>query len=199
MKKHFSFFATCAAICMCMTGCNFIGNIVDTAEETSDIVKGKLFLVEEATVTYNDGTVLMFTDYGKNSRIVTDEEITISNAEEKTVYVLNVENKTYTVTEIPEDYNFSAAIEFVVTEKLLEAGEAVDKWASDVNIKKSSRVIAGKNCQVWSGDGEEIASWKRVKMYESTDGEVVFEAVRVSETASNLFDIPADYKKATEE
>lgn len=148
------------SLCMAMAGavsCNIIGDVIDgigeITAEANEIASGKVFTVEKGEVTYNDGSVVTFKDYGKIWQLKDGNELTIFK--EGVLYTIDLDTNTGYRTDYADSYS---GCPFIFWEKLYEYG---DKLGGDV--RKSTETIAGKKCTVFTtSDGESVGGWERV-------------------------------------
>ena len=100
MKTRFKFLAF-AAISASLTGCEAISDMIDDTEamtiEQEEIMSGKYFQIEQATVEYNNGVMFTFVDYGKTCAILdkSEEEEELIIVKDKLAYLVSTENKTF--------------------------------------------------------------------------------------------------------
>lgn len=65
--------------------------------EQEEIMSGKYFQIEQATVEYNNGVMFTFVDYGKTCAILdkSEEEEELIIVKDKLAYLVSTENKTF--------------------------------------------------------------------------------------------------------
>ena len=215
MKKRFKFLAF-AAIAASLTGCEAITDMIDDTEamiaEQEEVMSGKLFQIEQATVEYNNGLKFTFTDYGKNCAISdkskTEEEIIV--IKDKSTYFLNPEEKTYMKISNAEDLDIeinSYAMRFVYMAELykysVKAGK-IETMVTAANFKSEKFTIAGKSCEgVSYTAGKEtvkMAGYKRVMMLlednsDSEDNDSMRATSFTEKADAAMLTIPSDYKE----
>ncbi len=166
MKKiHFIF---AILVSMCMTSClmSALNDVTKVTEEAEEIAEGKCFTVKTGTITYEDGTIVTFKDYGKTWATFIEASSERVVVKDGTYYALSVTNKTYTEEYYGDSYS---GCPFIFWESAYELG---DKWGGE--IKKSKETIAGKKCTVFTAeDGSKVGGWERVLFLEAGgDGSV---------------------------
>ena len=155
--KNLIIVAVSGMMALGITGCTMLGSVVtgvqEVSKEAEEIASGKVFTVEKGVVTYNDGTILTFKDFGKVWKVQTEGALTIANEDD--YYVIDLETNTGYRT---ENYEGFSGCPFIFWEKLYEFGDGLG-----AEIKKSKATIAGKKCSVFTGeDGAVVAGWERV-------------------------------------
>lgn len=159
-----------------ISSCSIIGGVLTGLEEINDeaeeIASGKVFTVAKGSVTYNDGTVLTFKEYGKVWKSETETEIFIVN--DGICYTIDVETGTGYSIDYTEGFT---GCPYIFWEKLYKFGDALG-----AEIKESKATIAGKKCTVFKADdGTEVAGWERILF---KDGDTL-EAVSWSDNVPN--------------
>ncbi len=161
MKKLFFVFL----IPLCMTSClsALLGGINKIAEEAQEIAEGKCFTVETGTVTYEDGTVVTFKEFGKTwASLEGDERIVVKDG---IYYVVDEEEKTYYAEYSDED--LYSGCPYIFWESAYEWGDKIP----GTELTKSTETIAGKKCTVFStSEGSKIGGWERI-LFLSVDSE----------------------------
>jgi len=157
-------------------GCDgLVDAVPDGAEavsaEAAEIASGKAFTVEKGEVTYQDGTIFTFKDYGKTWMAKVDNSASIHV--DGFYYVVDLESGIgYKMTD-SEGYG---SCPFIFWEKLYKYG---DQWGAE--LKESTETIAGKKCVVFTApDGTVVAGWNRV-LFKSDE----FTAVSWSDNVSS--------------
>ncbi len=168
MKKlHFIF---AVLVSMCMTSClmSALNDVAKVTEEAEEIASGKCFTVKTGTITYEDGTIVTFKDYGKTwaSHVeATGERIIVKDG---AYYTLNVTDKVYYEEYYGDNYS---GCPYIFWENMYEFG---DDWGEE-NLKKSTEVIAGKKCTVFTAeDGSKVGGWERVLFLETAGDDMVY-------------------------
>ncbi len=153
-----------------------VKNLEKVTEEATEIAEGKCFTVKQGTITYEDGRVVTFKDYGKTWASANATEHTV--VKDGAYYVLDVENKTYYESYYSDSYS---GCPYIFWENLYEYG---DKWAGS-NIKKSTETIAGKKCTIFTTEDQQtVGGWERVLFLSiNGDGTTDFRAKSWSDNA----------------
>ncbi|MEY8593696.1 hypothetical protein AALK14_19850 [Butyricimonas hominis] len=166
----------------------------DPKEEEIEALLSMDFGVDHGTVTYNDNTILYFTEKGKKQRIEDKDEngnitaVMLLDRAAKKCYILAPETKTYiTLT----DEASTSANPFIFL------GDDIGYTAAAAGATKSEKTIAGKKCTVWkwteNNNSYEYGGYKRIVML-SKDKDDSFEAISFSESAPSVsFTVPSDY------
>ena len=172
----------------------------------NEISSGKLFTIESGTVTYKDGTVLSFSNYGRKFYldVVSRSYAVIWDGEN--LYQLDHVFKTYTVLsgesislvavgEVRE-YVFNDEFYKLWYEKVSKYGDVSGEVAN-----AETRTIAGKDVTVYvNGDDEYgkqyTAGWNRIILLDGDGSEnnpdnII--AVSIKESYSGSFTVPAGY------
>lgn len=184
---------------------NLLQNPQVVAEE-NEIQSGKFFTVESGSVTYNDGTVLSFVEYGEKYRLDLPAESSSLIWDGSCLYTLYHDSKTYMVTNGTGVLTLAtnAVRTYVFNEVLWELSykEALKYVAEDIVLK--TETIAGKNVKLYGDKDEEgnqqfTGGWSRILVYQgngdvsSTDAIV---AVSIKDSYSGSFTVPSDYTTA---
>jgi len=179
--------------------------------EENEIKSGKLFTIESGSVTYNDGTVLSFVDYGKKYRMDLESESSSLIWDGSCLYTLYHNNQTYTATNGTSVLTLalSAVRTYVFNEVLWELSyKQALKYESyrpeDVLVK--TETIAGKSVKLYGDRDEEgnpqfTGGWSRILVYQDggdASGSDALVAVSIKESYSGSFTVPSDYSPALE-
>ena len=151
----------------------------DPKEEEIEALLSMDFGVDHGTVTYNDNTILYFTEKGKKQRIEDKDEngnitaVMLLDRAAKKCYILAPETKTYiTLT----DEASTSANPFIFL------GDDIGYTAAAAGATKSE-----------NNNSYEYGGYKRIVML-SKDKDDSFEAISFSESAPSVsFTVPSDY------
>lgn len=161
MKKIYNFAAVVAAA-VTLASCGVVDLVKDyakVAQEAAEIAEGKMFTVETGTVTYDDGMVLTFKNYGRNWASIDIEPDGSKSGiivTDRYMYQVSFGEGVYTKMAV-EEYGF-AGCPFIFWETLYEFGDDINPAA----VSKGTEKIAGKTCKVFEVDGEVMGGWSRI-------------------------------------
>lgn len=177
--------------------------------EENEIQSGKLFTIESGSVTYNDGTVLSFVDYGRKFQLDFQERFSSMFWDGVCLYTLYHDNKTYTVVNgnnvLP--YALGKVRPYVFNEVLWELtykqSEKYDGYVPEDYLVKSE-IIAGKSVKLYGEKKEDgtqqfMGGWNRILFYNGdadSSSPNTLVAVSIKESYSGSFTMPSGYTTA---
>lgn len=199
--KKIHFWAVLTASMMAFSSCGLVESLTAIAQEAEEIAEGKCFTVKEGTVVYENGTIVTFTDYGKNWASFAPEYEGDSTAlgiivKDGQWHVLDYASRTYYVNNSSDIYG---GCPYIFWEKAYELGKKWGNIEGEFSVKKSSETIAGKKCTVFANGDEKIGGWQRILFLDTDlDGTVQLRAKEWSTSVNQkLFSIEG-FKKTEE-
>lgn len=187
-----------------LSGCDIFDDANDTAQELSDLKKGKIFLSERGTVNYAENLSLVFKDYGRIQCVKTDSLASVIYSNDS-IYTLNHLLRFYSVNPF-EASSYGGFVGFCFMQ---HTWYAAIKLTSPQGLTQKTETIAGKECIVFSYTQQtenstitvRYGGWNRILFtLEGASGSDGYgeslQAVSFSETANeNDFVIPLDYTR----
>lgn len=147
------------AVVMQSCGLGIANALQKSIDESNEILEGKVFQTKCGKVTYNDGVIFTFDEYGKKQRIEDETSIIIYQNDESQITIDKTSSEKIAYKQNYSGYGFSTAYCFL--EESIRAGESVDQY-TDENIKESTETIAGKKCVVFTLGEDKVGGWKRI-------------------------------------
>lgn len=183
-----------------------VSNNPQVVAEENEIQSGKLFTIESGSVTYNDGMVLSFVDYGKKYYLDLKGQSQAVIWDGSCVYTLDHEEKTYTTISGSGASTFAlnAMRPYVFNEVLWDLSykkaEKYGDYMSEELVVKSE-TIAGKSVKLYGDKGEDgthefVGGWNRILVYEGSGDSSnpnTLVAVSIKESYSGSFTVPSGY------
>lgn len=169
MKK--TFIATISLVGAFLLSSCVMSDLKKVTDEINEVESGKVFLIPCAKLTYRDGTIFTFDEYGKKQRIEKGDELEIYLG--TTWYSLDKSTKKGTKYTYTGSYGYFTIYCFLENSYLVEA-----KY--DEDLKKGKETIAGQSCNIYTeGDGDKIGGYKRI-LFVDTNSNILATAFTTS-------------------
>lgn len=196
MKKGWKVAIGLVAVAGIMSGCITTSIVMAklAADEKAEIISGKVFEIEKATVTYQDGRVLNFVENGKYIRVEIPREHKLVLINPDSAFVCDTWDKTYASIFNHNGTAYYSDIAMVFPPHWIDLHRFAGAIISDEKTSAEKLTVADKWCTCYTRNGYVSAGWERIMMYREDNGNVLLKATKLVEENNAIYELPAGYK-----
>ena len=196
MKKGWKVAIGLVAVAGIMSGCITTSIVMAklAADEKAEIISGKVFTIEKATVTYQDGRILNFIDNGKFIRIDDSREHKLILINPDSAFVCDTWAKTYSSILNNNGTAYYSNLSLVFPPHWIDLHRFAGALVSDEKTSADKLTVAGKWCTCYTRNGYVCAGWERVMLYREDNGNVLLKAIQFNESGHADYELPAGYR-----